>query len=316
MTVSQLQQMLGVAPAPSPNHPDPEAQWWYAYRRIADAIASALEAGSGVLRELHKLMPPTDGNEQTLSDIFLFHFAKDFEIWATASAQQARDLRGVTIVFGEIHNDDVTLRMIGLAIHKITSGQKEVRAFIEGNIDGICAGRMNSFSLNIEHCEPLEQGSKYFDKLVKIRAETLEKAKACASLVCEDLGMDLTALEKTFGFPSEYAAFVNRHFDFLSLSARLKIDPMIAEYNKADERLQATANRFMSKRDEYMVASLRRGRTHEGVNIVMVGAAHVEGMRDRLGDLPCIFMLPREVIARMKKDSSQDGRKGQGSDEL
>lgn len=316
MRVSQLQQMVGAEPAPSPNHPTPETPWWYACLRFADAIANAIGEGVGALREFSKLLPLYQGNEQTLSDIFLFHFEKDFEIWATASAVRGRDLRGVTIVLGEIHNDDEILRLIGLAIHRIISGQKEVRTFIEGNIESSCAGRLNSFSLNLGHCEALEEGSKYFEKLVKLRAETLEKAMACASLVCEDLGMDLKALEKTFGFPSEYAAFVNKHFDLLSLYARLKLNPLIAEYNKADERFQTAANRFMRKRDESMVASLRRSRTTEGPNIVMVGAAHVKGMREMLGDLPCIFMVPRAVVARMQEESAREERKGRGGDEL
>ncbi len=179
-----------------------------------------------------------------------------------------------------------------------------------------CEARGRMFSQNFEPCQALEEGSKYFRRLEKLRDATRAKAKECADLVIKELGVELTAFDPSNPYPSEYAALVNRHYDSLSLFTRLRLDPLIAEYNEADNLLQATADRFMPKRDEHMASILRRERTSEGLNIVMVGAAHVKGMREQLKDLPCIFMVPRGVVAHVPEVSLEGECDKQHSSEL
>lgn len=316
MTVSRLQHSLGIQLAPKPDEANAESLWQYGYRQFSDFVGGIPEAGASALRALGKLVPFQQGGDNTLPAVLSSHFSKDFEMWASPSAQTAKDWRGATIVFGEIHNDHETLRTIGLAIHRLIAKDNDARVFAEGDGDWVCEDRRKMFSHDFERCQALEAGSKYFRRLGKLRDATHAKAKECADLVINELGVELTASDPSNPYPTEHAALVNRHYDALSLFTRLRLDPLIAEYNEADRLLQATADRFMSKRDEHMASSLRRERTSEGLNIVIVGAAHVNGLREHLKDLPCIFMVPRPVVARFPTLSLEGEREKPHTSEL
>lgn len=303
MKLSQLQQTHSVKLRTSSEKTTVDTPPDNSYYQLYDMFADIPETGMNAMKQFAELFGFEWDSKISSYAQFPARFSTDFQILATDAAKAAKDMRGMTIVFGENHEDFPTLRMIAEATHSILEGKEDIKIFIEGEKDHFCENRLWSFSLGIKNCDILERGSKYLARLDKLQAESLEKAKVCAAVVCRDLGLELGEKLKASPWPSDYAKFVNEHYKSVSEDARLHLAYFIQEYNEAKNKWDEAQEKFMPKRDRHMASGIRQNRTIEGVNIVMVGARHSKGLFEILKDLPCIFMTPHQVVAQFPRAS-------------
>ena len=298
MKLSQLQQTQGIRLRTRPVDAKVESSSEDEFSELADVVASISDAGMSALKQVAEIFGFQWGKEINPYAQFLSTFSRDFEIHATDAAKAASDLRGMIVIFGEIHDDIQSLRLIAHATHYLLGKQSEVKVFMEGNDDVFCEERLLTFALGKKNCVILEKDSKYFARLEKFRGDTLEKSKACANVVCKDLGLELDKKLQASPWPSDYAEFVNKHHHSLSQESKWLISPMIDDYNKAKVQWSIALKKYMPKRDEQMSSGLRQGHNPNGINFFMGGAAHSRGMYKNLDDLPCISLIPHSVIAR------------------
>jgi hypothetical protein len=57
-------------------------------------------------------------------------------------------------------------------------------------------------------------------------------------------------------------------------------------------------------------------RINDGPNFVVVGAAHLKGLREHLNDMSCVFMNPKYVVAEFPHTSLKEGPLNRGSKSL
>lgn len=298
MKISQLQQTQGIRLRARSDDTSVESSPEDDFFQLADVVASISDAGMSVLHHVAEVFGYQWVREVSPYSQFLATFSGDFEIHATDAAKAAGDLRGMIIIFGEIHDDYESLHLIAHATHHLLGKQSNAKVFMEGNQDVFCEERLLTFALGKKNCVVLEKDSKYVARLEKLRGEALEKSKACANVVCKDLGLELDKKLQASPWHSDYAEFVNKYYHSLSQESKWLISPMMDDYNKAKKQWSEALDKYMPKRDQHMASGVRQGRILNGINFFMVGAAHSRGLYKNLDDLPCISMIPHNVISR------------------
>jgi pheromone shutdown protein TraB len=91
------------------------------------------------------------------------------------------------------------------------------------------------------------------------------------------------------------------------------MDPMIATHNKLEDEYINFLRETMPIRDRHMAGKIRSLRINDGPNFVVVGAAHLKGLRELLNDIACIFMVPKHVVAEFPHASLKEGPLNRGS---
>ncbi len=308
MKISQLQQNHRIHPqaaakpdqaaAATADEPSGFDLW-----QFFDVITSNLKSGARALEGL-RAWSLTAKPTGTLVPRFTETFSGKFEILATPAAEASNDLQGLIIVLGETHDDIPALGAIAGAVNAIIAAAKPgVLIFMEGETDDSCIGRMSRFSPTKQNCQVLEKDSDVWPRLRQLKAVALEKARACADFVVEELRLGSKELGE---WPSDYSDFVNDHYASLSPQARRVLGPKIRDFNEVNDEWLAFVGKTMLVRDENMATRLRQGRTPASASIAMVGARHLKGMYAHLKDLPCIFMVPHSVVANFPTTTLRD----------
>ncbi|MFM7760674.1 MAG: TraB/GumN family protein [Burkholderiaceae bacterium] len=153
----------------------------------------------------------------------------------------------------------------------------------------------------------MEKDSEIYIKLDQMREVVLSKARACAEFVQQNLGLAVDTIPADVSYPRDYEKYVNRHLDQLPFFARVVLEPMINDYNDLNTQWGTMRSESMGPRDQHMANKIRQGLTHDGPNFVVVGSAHLKGLREQLNDLPCIFMNPKKVVAEFPSTTLREG---------
>jgi hypothetical protein len=239
--------------------------------------------------------------------VFLDYFSKEFEIWRTSAAHFSNSNKGMTFIFGEKHDDPESKKTISAAMYVQRHDSVQEKFFMEGMFDDSCKLLVLGLKLRPEDCFLMEKDLEAFGKLDEMRETVLRKARECADFVRKELALGSDPLAGKVNYPSDYKTYINQHLDTLSHEARRKIDPMIATYNKLEAEWENFVRETMPIRDRYMAEKIRALRINNGPNFVVVGAAHLKGLREHLNDMPCVFMNPKHVVAEFPHTSLKEG---------
>lgn len=246
---------------------------------------------------------------------FSDHYSKDFEIWRNTLAHRATTTKGLVFVFGEKHRDSTVASLIAGVMMSIDPKFETGCLFQEGTYSS-CSSLETGLRLRPGYCQSMEKDSEIYIKLNQMRAVVLSKAKACAEFVQQNLRLSVDTMPSDFSYPYEYEKYVNQHFDQLPFFARVVLEPMIKDYNDMNTQWELMRRESIAPRDQYMANKVRQGRTHDGPNFVVVGSAHLHGLREQLNDLPCIFMNPKKVAAEFPNTTLREGPLNVGSKNL
>ncbi len=276
----------------------------YGYGQLADGLMWLSREGVALLdhvfRRLPDLPPWPPGCTATPAplktralDGFIGKFSGDFEISLTPTALGAADMEGMIIVIGEDHFDPVIQGLVAevMSEYRIERGD---RFFMEGGEKEVCIRRTALYGIPVDACNLLEQGSTVFASGVKLARDTNQHLGKCA----EYLIRHVPGLADTT-FPSNDNGVLFRFVDRYASDLPIDAIPDYNELATAANNAIAVSNRAlmetMGLRDESMSAALGRERSVTARNYAIVGSNHLAGMKVRMKDLPCIFMLPRQI---------------------
>jgi hypothetical protein len=248
--------------------------------------------------------------------VFLDYFSKEFEIWRTSAAHFSNSNKGMTFIFGEKHDDPESKKMISAAMYVQRHDVVHERFFMEGMFDDSCQLLANGLKLRSEDCYLMERDLEAFGKLNEMREAVLRKVKECADFVRKELALGPDPLAGEESFPSHYKEYIKKHLYKLSDEARREMDPMIATHNKLEDEWENFMQDTMPIRDRHMAEKIRSLRINDGPNFVVVGAAHLKGLREHLNDMPCVFMNPKHLAAAFPGTSLKEGPLNRGSKSL
>ncbi len=130
-------------------------------------------------------------------------------------------------------------------------------------------------------------------QLTKQSNALLGKLKACVDYLRKHLPSVHEPL--TAENLQTYTEFIQRHGSELPPSAETGFHALLSEAKKAIGQLTQEAKLQQPERDLVMATKLRKEFSPQALNYVVVGAYHLQPMREHLRDLPCVFMLPRAM---------------------
>lgn len=245
-------------------------------------------------------------NEKFSVAAFVEKHKKDFEICLSPMAKSAADMRGMIIVIGEDHNDE----LIQYLIKKVMSDFRPTRGdqfFMEGNFEKGCRGRLEPYELDPDECWPLENDSPAFSYVSKKLGELLNSYLECINYLKLHIP---SAREDVYEQNiSAYIKFLNRHRTALPEFAKDGFNAKMIKTNKEKDEFEKELDRLMPERDAGMAAAVQNAYTRSALNYVIVGTKHLAGIRGHLNDLPCVFMVPHQIVAIHPKFSLNDNYK-------
>ncbi len=300
MTVRELQRQRGIALIEN------SASWSLdaCYRQLSTRITSLPSTGRQALQSLMEMLTidigpqgcgaaPVDRPASALAD-FQKKFSKDFDIWLSPSARHSDDMKGLIIVVGEHHYDPA----IQVLVRQVMMGFRRTRGdrfFMEGGEALACRERVQKYAMEPEDCRLLEKDSAVFQRLTNQKDEALRRLQRCGDYLQKHLpSARQDAIGKNLKTVTE---FIKRYSGQLPASAIPDFNALMNEANEAIDLSEASLRNLQSVRDEQMAAAVRAVRTSSARNYVIVGAYHLQPIRQRLMDLPCIFMVPKSMVA-------------------
>ncbi len=300
MTVRELQRQRGVAPVES------TASWWLdaCYRQLSTQITSLPSTGFQVLQSLTNLLAVDLGPQgceaapvvRTASalDDFQQKFSTDFEIWLSPSARRSEDMKGMVIVIGEHHNAPEIQAMVKRVMMGFRQSRGD-RFFIEGGDLKLCAERVLKYSMDLSDCRLMERDFAEYFKLMKNIDEALRRLGLCV----EYLRAHVPAAREGAGAKNilAYTGFIQRHSSQLPPAAISGFNLLVQATNDAMDLAEMSIAQKLPERDKQMAGVVRTERSVSARNYMVVGAQHAQGIRELLQDLPCVVMVPRQMVA-------------------
>ena len=303
MTVSKLQRSRGMEPASNSHAEVLEA---YGYRQLAqwvmDMPANVMHAVQAMNEALgdavsFRIGPPgaqaapSPRNPPSVDD-FMKKFSADFEIRLNPAAQNSADMRGMVIVIGEDHFNPSIQVLVKKVMFEFRRTRGD-RFFMEGDKQSVCEERIEKYILQRNDCELLEKNSVALKELDVLGDEFSRSLRDSVSYLQKHVvsAQANLAAENTL----VYLEFIKQHEKNLPASKvaaygdlQRKVGESTAQYNKA-------AFESLSQRDRQMADVIRDRRGASGLNLMIVGVAHVTGLAKRLPDLPVMVMVPRAL---------------------
>ncbi len=276
----------------------------YGYGQLADSLLWLSRAGVGLLDNAFSLLPdlPSWPSGCTAApapkkampiDSFIGKFSSDFEISLTPAALGAADMKGMIIVIGEDHYDPVIQGLVAevMSEYRIERGDQ---FFLEGASEAGCIKRASDYGIPAEDCNMLEKGSTVYARAVKLQHDRDKHLGKCA----EYLIRHVPGLADTT-FPSHNSdvlfRFIDRYASDLPVDAIPDYNELVIPANDAIAVAKRELVETLAQRDKFMSTALGRGRSVTARNYAIVGSDHLAGMKVRMKDLPCIFMVPRQI---------------------
>ncbi len=303
MTVGELQRQRGVAPA---EKAVPPTAGNYGYRQLSELIGSLPAKGmQGLLGLMDRLTvdigplgcaaAPLNSPVPTL-DAFRDQFSRDFEIWASPAAGRSGDMKGMIVVLGEDHVDPVIQDLIGQVMRSFSPDRGD-RFFMEGGDDEICREREQKYAMALNDCQALEKNSPGYSHLSKEADKLLAMLKSCVDYIYAHV--PVARAESCGTHVMEHIEFIRHHAKNLPPAAAPSYRPLVRAVNEEMRRQAVITQQQRAERDAHMAAVVRAGRLPSALNYVIVGANHLRGMGAHLRDLPCVFMVPKQVVEEL-----------------
>lgn len=319
MTLGKLQRRLGIE---SPENPHTEMLEAYGYRQLAKLVMEMPSMGISMLWALANTMkfrigPPgadavpivshksSDSAGLSVNE-FVKKYSRDFEIWISPSVRNAVNMKGMIIMIGEDHFTESIQKMIREFMLEF-SRERGDRVFIEGSFETGCKGRIRMYQMEAEDCQPLENNSSELEPLSKKGEKIRDLFLECVHYLRKNI--PATREEKVEDKLASVQDFLSRRAKELPVSVRNGYNALINKINSLKIEMEGSELRIRASREDRMSASIRTSRTRTAWNFAVVGAAHLSGLRDRLQDLPCIFMVPHGIVATVPSLSLKTERK-------
>jgi hypothetical protein len=304
MTVCKLQRSRGVEQASNSHAEVLEA---YGYRQLAqwvmDMPANVMNAVQSMNEALgdavsFRIGPPgaqgapARSNPPSVDD-FMKKFSANFEITLSPVARNSADMRGMLIVIGEHHTDPSIQGLIKEVMFEFRRIRGD-RFFLESGHEDQCEERVEQYQMQRNDCELLEKNSVAFKELEVIEGEMYRGLRDCVSY-----------LKKYVAFAQEdlREERVDTCLDFIKKYEKKLPASKLAAYVDLQTKAQKIKVRFnnlvdnsRSRRDQHMADYVRDNRSATGLNFMVVGASHVNGIANYLQDLPLMLMLPRALV--------------------
>lgn len=103
-----------------------------------------------------------------------------------------------------------------------------------------------------------------------------------------------------------YRKVMGRYLDALSMVPQKDFTKLAKEALAFDEICDRRSAETLDERDKLLADMLSKHRNRSKVNIASIGADHAKGMRRQMKDLPCIFMMPHQLVAVRPKLSLEE----------
>jgi hypothetical protein len=319
MTLTELQRSRGIQP---PENPDTQMLDGYDHRQLAKLVFSIPRLTLRALNAIGDTMtfrigPPGADAATVSSEIssgsvelsiadFIKKYSPAFEIWLNPSAKNAANMKGAIILIGEDHFDESIQKIIKEFMLEFSRSRGD-RVFIEGAFETGCKGRIPLYQMEKEDCQPLESDSAELAPLSKIGEKMRALHLECVHYLRRHI--PATRGERVKDKLAAVRDFLKRRAKELPISALNGYNVLIEKINSLSVEMEKIEIRTRTFRDDRMSAVIRLSRTRTAWNFAIVGAAHIAGLRERLQDLPCIFMIPHGIVATVPSFSLKAERK-------
>jgi vacuolar-type H+-ATPase subunit I/STV1 len=205
------------------------------------------------------------------------------------------------IVIGEDHIDPSIQGLIKEVMFEFRRIRGD-QFFLESGHEDQCEERVEQYQMQRNDCELLEKNSVAFKELEVVEGEMYRGLRDCVSY-----------LKKYVAFAQEDLReervdtcldFIKKYEKKLPASKRATYVDLQTKAQKIKVRFNNLVDNSRSRRDQHMADYVRDNRSATGLNFIVVGASHVNGIANYLQDLPLMLMLPRALVKPVpaKKD--------------
>jgi hypothetical protein len=300
-TLSELKRSRGVEPAENPHAEILEA---YGYRQLMELVMDIPSMGAKALNAVGNAMsfrigPPgadaaSASSERQSPETFSRKHKGVFRVSLNQLAKSRQDMSGVTVLVVEAFSDKASRRNVA-AVLRDYKKQPSNQFFLEGGTADICKSRSEIYGIEISACQLMEKGSSRFSELDKADQKIYVNLLACLrqmKTLIPELGSE-PAPETT----AEGQALLLRYLDKLPAGGREKIHSRFKAVADAMEAFTSKATQNNAERAKDMANFIRKNRSTEGVNYVVISKGQEEYLPKLISDLPCITLgsLPESV---------------------
>jgi hypothetical protein len=312
MTVSKLQRSRGVEPATNSHAEVLEA---YGYRQLAQWVMNmpanvihAVQAMNEAFGDAvsFRIGPPgaqaapSRSNPPSVND-FMKKFSENFDIRLSPATRNEADMRGMIIVIGEDHHDPSVQSLVKEVMLEFRRVRGD-RFFLESDKEQVRRERVEKYQMQPNDCELLEKNSMACRELNAIREEVDRYLRDSVSYLKKHVASarEDSRAQNVF----VYLDFIRQHEKNLPASKLDAYGDLQRKVREMKVRFVNAATKYQPLRDQQMADGVIDRRSATGLNFMVVGASHVNGIANYLQDLPLMLMLPRALVkqAPTKKD--------------
>jgi hypothetical protein len=301
MTLSELKRSRGVAPAENLHAEILEA---YGYRQFIELMMDIPSMGAKALNAVGDAMsfrigPPgadaaSASSERQSPEAFSRKHKGIFRVSLNQLAKSRQDMSGVVVLIVEAYSDKASRRNVA-AVLRDYKKQPSNRFFLEGGTADICKSRSEIYGIELSACQLMEKGSSRFQELDKADVKVYVNLLACLRQM-KTLIPEL-ASESNPETTEEARVLLLRYLDKLPAGGREKIHSRFKAVADSMEEFTSKATQTNAKRAKDMANFIRKNRSTDGLNYVVIAKGQEEYLPKLLSDLPCITLgsLPGSV---------------------
>ena len=301
MTLSKLQRSRGVEP---PENPHTEILEAYGYRQLMELVMDIPSMGARALNAVGNAMsfrigPPgadaaSASSEWQSPETFSRKHKGAYRVSLNQLAKSRQDMSGVIVLVVEAFSDKASRRNVA-AVLRDYKKQPSNQFFLEGGTADICKSRSEIYGIELSACQLMEKGSSRFQELDKADQKIYVNLLACLKQMktfIPELGSE--PMPET---TAEGQVLLVRYLDKLPAGGREKIHSRFKAVADAMEEFTSKATQTNAERAKDMANFIRKNRSTDGVNYVVIAKGQEEYLPKLLSDLPCITLgsLPESV---------------------
>ena len=301
MTLSKLQRSRGVEP---PENLHTEILEAYGYRQFMELMMDIPSMGARALNAVGNAMsfrigPPgadaaSASSERQSPETFSRKHKGAFRVSLNHLAKSRQDMSGVIVLVVEAFSDKASRRNVA-AVLRDYKKQPSNQFFLEGGTADICKSRSEIYGIELSACQLMEKGSSRFQELDKADQKIYVNLLACLKQMktfIPELGSE--PMPET---TAEGQVLLVRYLDKLPAGGREKIHSRFKAVADAMEEFTSKATQTNAERAKDMANFIRKNRSTDGVNYVVIAKGQEEYLPKLLSDLPCITLgsLPESV---------------------
>ena len=301
MTLSKLQRSRGVEP---PENPHTEILEAYGYRQLMELVMDIPSMGARALNAVGNAMsfrigPPgadaaSASSEWQSPETFSRKHKGAYRVSLNRLAKSRQDMSGVIVLVVEAFSDKASRRNVA-AVLRDYKKQPSNQFFLEGGTADICKSRSEIYGIELSACQLMEKGSSRFQELDKADQKIYVNLLACLKQMktfIPELGSE--PMPET---TAEGQVLLVRYLDKLPAGGREKIHSRFKAVADAMEEFTSKATQTNAERAKDMANFIRKNRSTDGVNYVVIAKGQEEYLPKLLSDLPCITLgsLPESV---------------------